>query len=200
MLNNHQKQGTMQEEELYNNQSEQIPEGETSTDQSVSDTEEGILLTEEEKLSRQLAQANLLIDEQKDKYLRLSAEFDNYRKRTIKEKAELILNGGEKTIHSILPITDDMERALKMPGMSDIAPAIQEGMELIYNKFIATLEQNGVKIIETQGKALDTDFHEAIATIPAPSENLKGKIVECVQTGYTLNGKVIRHAKVVMGE
>jgi molecular chaperone GrpE len=158
------------------------------------------LLTEEEKLIRQLEEANTLIEEQKDKYLRLSAEFDNYRKRTVKEKAELIFNGGEKTINSILPTIDDMERALKTMKTSDVAPAIQEGIELIYNKFISALGQNGVKIIETKDKPLDTDFHEAIAVIPAPSEEQKGKILDCVQTGYTLNDKVIRHAKVVVGE
>ena len=157
-------------------------------------------LTEEEKLAAELEKANGQIEEQKDKYLRLSAEFDNYRKRTMKEKAELILNGGEKSISSILPIVDDFERALKnMETATDVA-AVKEGVELIYNKFMAVLGQNGVKVIETKEKPLDTDFHEAIAVIPAPSEELKGKILDCVQTGYTLNDKVIRHAKVVVGE
>lgn len=157
-------------------------------------------LTEEEKLAQELEKANERIEEQKDKYLRLSAEFDNYRKRTMKEKAELILNGGEKSISSILPIVDDFERALKnMETATDVA-AVKEGVELIYNKFMSVLGQNGVKVIETKEQPLDTDYHEAIAVIPAPNEALKGKILDCVQTGYILNDKVIRHAKVVVGE
>lgn len=157
-------------------------------------------LTEEEKLAIELEQANKVIEEQKDKYLRLSAEFDNYRKRTMKEKAELILNGGEKTISSILPVVDDFERALKnMETATDVA-AVKEGVELIYTKFMSVLAQDGVKVIETKDKPLDTDFHEAIAVIPAPDPALKGKILDCVQTGYMLNDKVIRHAKVVVGE
>ena len=136
----------------------------------------------------------------KDKYLRLSAEFDNYRKRTMKEKAELILNGGEKSISSILPIVDDFERALKNMETAEDVAAVREGVELIYNKFMTVLGQNGVKVIETKEQPLNTDFHEAIAVIPAPAEELKGKILDCVQPGYTLNDKVIRHAKVVVGE
>jgi molecular chaperone GrpE len=202
----------IQEEELRDEQPEQqlFEEEKTSTppvsDENPESNEEiatgdsETLLTEEEKLIRQLEEANALIEEQKDKYLRLSAEFDNYRKRTVKEKAELIFNGGEKTINSILPIIDDMERALKTMETSDVTTAIQEGIELIYNKFVSALGQNGVKTIETKDKPLDTDFHEAIAVIPAPSEEQKGKILDCVQTGYTLNDKVIRHAKVVVGE
>ena len=164
------------------------------------DVQDSAAPTEEEKLAQELEEANKVIEEQKDKYLRLSAEFDNYRKRTMKEKAELILNGAEKTISSILPIVDDFERALKnMETATDIA-AVKEGVELIYNKFMSVLGQDGVKVIETKEKPLDTDFHEAIAVIPAPDKSLKGKILDCVQTGYTLNDKVIRHAKVVVGE
>ena len=140
------------------------------------------------------------VAEWQDKYIRLQAEFDNYRKRTMKEKAELILNGGEKSISSILPIVDDFERALKnMETATDVA-AVKEGVELIYNKFMTVLGHNGVKVIETKEQPLDTDYHEAIAVIPAPDEALKGKILDCVQTGYMLNDKVIRHAKVVVGE
>lgn len=157
-------------------------------------------LTEEEKLGRKLEKANEQIEEQKDKYLRLSAEFDNYRKRTMKEKAELILKGGEKSISSILPIVDDFERALKNMETATDVTAVKEGVELIYNKFMSVLGQNGVKVIETKEQPLDTDYHEAIAVIPAPNEALKGKILDCVQTGYILNDKVIRHAKVVVGE
>ena len=147
-------------------------------------TQEEAPVSEAEKQEQELEKAQAALEEQKDKYLRLSAEFDNYRKRTMKEKAELILNGGEKTITSILPVVDDFERALKnMESATDVA-AIREG----------------VKVIETKEQALNTDFHEAIAVIPAPQEELKGKILDCVQTGYTLNDKVIRHAKVVVGE
>ena len=164
------------------------------------DVQDSAAPTEEEKLAQELEEANKVIEEQKDKYLRLSAEFDNYRKRTMKEKAELILNGAEKTISSILPMVDDFERALKnMETATDVA-AVKEGVELIYNKFMSVLGQDGVKVIETKEKPLDTDFHEAIAVIPAPDKSLKGKILDCVQTGYTLNDKVIRHAKVVVGE
>ena len=164
------------------------------------DVQDSAAPTEEEKLAQELEEANKVIEEQKDKYLRLSAEFDNYRKRTMKEKAELILNGAEKTISSILPIVDDFERALKnMETATDVAD-VKEGVELIYNKFMSVLGQDGVKVIETKEKPLDTDFHEAIAVIPAPDKSLKGKILDCVQTGYTLNDKVIRHAKVVVGE
>ena len=155
---------------------------------------------QDETVLTELEEANKVIEDQKDKYLRLSAEFDNYRKRTMKEKAELILNGGEKTISSILPIVDDFERALKnMETATDVA-AVKEGVELIYNKFMSVLAQDGVKVIETKEQPLDTDYHEAVAVIPAPDKALKGKILDCVQTGYMLNDKVIRHAKVVVGE
>ena len=187
------------EEELMSEAAQkEAAENEESQTEDVQQDEAA--LTEEEKLAKELEEANKVIEDQKDKYLRLSAEFDNYRKRTMKEKAELILNGGEKTISSILPIVDDFERALKnMETATDVA-AVKEGVELIYNKFMSVLGQDGVKVIETKEKPLDTDFHEAIAVIPAPDKSLKGKILDCVQTGYTLNDKVIRHAKVVVGE
>lgn len=188
----------IQEEELQQ-QAAADKDAEEQANGNATEKEE-LPVSEEEKLTQELEAANKLIEEQKDKYLRLSAEFDNYRKRTMKEKAELILNGGEKSISSILPIVDDFERALKnMETATDVA-AVREGVELIYNKFMTVLGQNGVKVIETKGKTLDTDYHEAIAVIPAPEEELKGKILDCVQTGYILNEKVIRHAKVVVGE
>lgn len=168
--------------------------------QNKENAEENAPLTEEEKLAQELEEAREQLADEKDKYLRLSAEFDNYRKRTIKEKAELILNGGEKSISSILPVLDDLERAVKTMETAQDVAAVKEGVELIYNKFLSVLGQNGVKVIETKDKPLDTDYHEAIAVIPAPTEEQKGKILDCVQTGYTLNDKVIRHAKVVVGE
>lgn len=187
-----------QEEEL---KAQQAPnEGGEETAAQEATQEQEAALSEEERLAQELEKAQAEIESQKDKYLRLSAEFDNYRKRTLKEKAELILNGGEKSLNSILPVVDDFERALKnMESATDVA-AVKEGVELIYNKFMSILGQNGVKVIETKEKPLDTDFHEAVAVIPAPSEELKGKILDCVQTGYTLNDKVLRHAKVVVGE
>lgn len=184
------------EKELNSQEAENLADDqsqEVNTDQEAP-------LTREEELEKQLEAANETIEDQKDKYLRLSAEFDNYRKRTGKEKAELILNGGEKSLSSILPVVDDLERALQMMEKANDVAAVKEGVELIYNKFLAVLGQNGVKVIETKEKPLDTDYHEAIAVIPAPSEELKGKILDCVQTGYTLNDKVLRHAKVVVGE
>lgn len=181
-------------------QEEDTKQEDENTAQQESANEEEKPLSEEEKMAQELEQAKAEIEDQKDKYLRLSAEFDNYRKRTMKEKAELILNGGEKSISSILPIVDDFERALQnMQTATDVA-AVREGVELIYNKFMTVLGQNGVKVIETKELPLDTDYHEAVAMIPAPSEELKGKIIDCVQTGYILNEKVIRHAKVVVGE
>ena len=200
------KHNNMNPKEKENNQEEELKtqatpnECDEETVGQETSQENEAPLTEEEKLAQELEKANEQIEEQKDKYLRLSAEFDNYRKRTMKEKAELILNGGEKSISSILPIVDDFERALKnMETATDVA-AVTEGVDLIYNKFMSVLGQNGVKVIETKEQPLDTDYHEAIAVIPAPNEALKGKILDCVQTGYILNDKVIRHAKVVVGE
>ena len=200
------KHNNMNPKEKENNQEEELKtqatpnECDEETVGQETSQENEAPLTEEEKPAQELEKANEQIEEQKDKYLRLSAEFDNYRKRTMKEKAELILNGGEKSISSILPIVDDFERALKnMETATDVA-AVKEGVELIYNKFMSVLGQNGVKVIETKEQPLDTDYHEAIAVIPAPNEALKDKILDCVQTGYILNDKVIRHAKVVVGE
>ena len=157
-------------------------------------------LTAEEKLQKELDEANEKIATLEDKYLRQVAEFDNYRKRTIKEKAELIKNGGERAIESILPVLDDFERALKNMEASEETKAMKEGVELIFSKFQKILGQEGLQKIETEGQAFDTDFHEAIALIPAPSEDLKGKILDCVQTGYMLNEKVIRHSKVAVAQ
>lgn len=185
------KEEELNVEETLNNAEEQ-PQDEQA--------ENAVPMTHEEELEKELETAQETIEEQKDKYLRLSAEFDNYRKRTMKEKAELILNGGEKSLSSILPVVDDFERAIKTMETATDVQAVKEGVELIYNKFMATLAQNGVKVIETKDQPLNTDYHEAIAVIPAPSEAQKGKILDCVQTGYTLNDEVLRHAKVVVGE
>lgn len=135
----------------------------------------------------------------KDQLLRTVAEFENYKKRTLKEKAELILNGGEKTITAILPVLDDFERALADTHTDDPA-AIKEGMDLIFKKFIKTLESLGVQKIDTTDKDFDVDYHEAIAMVPGMGDDKKGKVIDCVQTGYMLNDKVIRHAKVAVGQ
>lgn len=139
-------------------------------------------------------------DALRDKYLRSVAEFDNYRKRTLKEKAELILNGAEKTVLAILPVLDDMERAIENGAKTDDASVLKEGMELIHQKFGKILEGIGVKKIDTADADFTTDYHEAIAMVPGMGDDKKGKVLDCVQTGYTLNEKVIRHAKVAVGQ
>lgn len=136
----------------------------------------------------------------KDKYLRSVAEFDNYRKRTLKEKAELILNGSEKAVQAFLPIIDDMERALASSEKTDDAGVLKEGMQLIYQKTNKIMESLGVKKIDTSDADFDTNFHEAVAMVPGMGDDKKGKVLDCVQTGYTLNDKVIRHAKVAVGQ
>lgn len=188
-----------QEEEILKNEEvvEETVDNQEETAQEEVQAEE---LTVEEQLTKDLEEAQQTIDDLKDKHLRLSAEFDNYRKRTLKEKAELIKNGAEKTLSAILPILDDFERAIKNMETSEENKAMKEGVELIYTKFLKVLGQEGLQKIETEEKDFDTDFHEAIAMIPAPSEELKGKILDCVQTGYMLNDKVIRHAKVAVAQ
>lgn len=149
-------------------------------------------------LEEQLKAAKKEAEQYKDKYLRAVAEFDNYRKRTLKEKAELLLNGSEKTVCAFLPILDDFERAIA--DKTEDVNAIKEGVQIIFNKFNKTLESLGVKKIETEGKDFDVDFHEAVAMVPGMGDDKKGKVIDCVQTGYQLNDKVIRHAKVAVGQ
>ena len=191
-----------QEEEILKNEEVTTDEAVRNEEVNAEETaqEEAAELTPEEQLANMLAEAQQMVSEERDKYLRLSAEFDNYRKRTLKEKAELIKNGGEKTLTAILPVLDDFERALKNMEASEETKAMKEGVELIFNKFNKILSQEGLQKIETEGREFDVDFHEAIALIPAPSEDLKGKILDCVQTGYMLNDKVIRHAKVAVAQ
>lgn len=155
---------------------------------------------EVETLTMQLEAAQEALEKEKKEYLFLMAEFDNYRKRVTKEKAEIIKNGAEKVLSGILPIVDDFERGLKATKDADNADSVREGMELIYNKLIKYLEANGVKAMDSTGKDFDPELHEAIASIPAPSEDLKGKVIDTTQTGYTINDKVLRHAKVAVGE
>ena len=196
------KNQPMEEEVLKNEEmaEETAQTEETQQEEAAQEETPAAEQTVEEQLANMLEEAQQMVREEKDKYLRLSAEFDNYRKRTLKEKAELIKNGAEKTLTAILPILDDFERALKNLEASEETKAMKEGVELIFNKFQKVLGQEGLQKIETEGQAFDTDFHEAIALIPAPSEDLKGKILDCVQTGYMLNEKVIRHAKVAVAQ
>ena len=147
-----------------------------------------------------LAKAQKEIEELKTQLLYKAAEFENYRKRTLKERAELILNGGEKAISAILPILDDMERAIANGAKTDDPQVLREGMELIYNKFVKTLEGQGVSKIETKDADFDTDLHEAVAMVPGMGDDKKGKVIDCLQEGYKLNDKVIRHAKVAVGQ
>ncbi|WIL18414.1 nucleotide exchange factor GrpE [Prevotella bivia] len=153
--------------------------------------------TQQEELDP-VTKAQLEAEQWKDKYIRLVAEFDNYKKRTLKEKTELIFNGSEKTIGAVLPILDDFERAIA--DNTDDATAVKEGFSLIYKKFFETLEKLGVKKIETKDADFNVDYHEAIAMVPGMGDDKKGKVIDCVQTGYTLNDKVIRHAKVAVGQ
>ena len=169
-----------------------------TTDNSGDEEEAEIPEKAEEKSPLELAQAQ--IDELKDKYLRSVAEFDNYRKRTLKEKAELILNGSEKAVGAVLPILDDMERAIANGEKTDDPQVLREGISLIYTKFQKVLESLGVKEIETADADFDTDVHEAIAMVPGMGDDKKGKVLDCVQKGYKLNEKVIRHAKVAVGQ
>lgn len=177
----------LQEEQLNNENTEQ-----TTAEEQAEEPQE-------KTIEEQLEDAKAEIEAMNDKYLRLYAEFENYRKRTVKEKTELILNGGEKAITSILPVLDDMERALKNMQNADDVSAVLEGVELINKKFIEILKKQGVEAIQTENADFNVDLHEAIAQLPAPCDELKGKVMDCTLTGYKLNDKVIRHAQVVVG-
>ena len=191
----------MKEEEKINVEEDETLENSENTE-SVEDTEktEDAENSEpaEEKDPLEAAQAE--IESLKTQILYKTAEFDNYRKRTLKEKAELILNGGEKAVSAILPVIDDMERAIDNGEKTDDPAVLREGMELIYQKFMKALESLGVKKIDTENADFDTDLHEAVAMVPGMGDDKKGKFIDCLQTGYQLNDKVIRHAKVAVGQ
>ena len=197
----------MTEEEILNQEEEETleqnePKEDTAASDCVADeaaaTDAPAEEPEEEKdpLEKALAE----IEQLKTQMLYKTAEFDNYRKRTLKEKAELILNGGEKAVSAILPIIDDMERAIENGAKTDDPAVLREGMELIYNKFVKALEGLGVKEIETENADFNTDVHEAVAMVPGMGDDKKGKVIDCLQKGYQLNDKVIRHAKVAVGQ
>lgn len=189
-VQNENNEQTTQNENTEENQNtdNKAEEGDNNTDAADKKAEEIDPLTK----------AQQEVEELKKQLLYKTAEFENYRKRTLKEKAELILNGGEKTVAAILPILDDFERAIA--DKSEDPKAIKEGVQMIFNKFVKTLEGLGIKKIETNDKDFDVDFHEAIAMVPGMGDDKKGKIIDCVQTGYTMNDKVIRHAKVAVGQ
>lgn len=184
------------EQETKAPETEENVNAEAATDTNV--TEEDAKTDEESAPADPLAELQNQVEELKKEMLYKQAEFENYRKRTIKEKADLILGGGEKTIKEILPVLDDFERALA--DKTDDPNAIREGMQLIFNKFVSTLEKMGVKKIETEGADFNVDFHEAIALVPGLGDEMKGKVIDCTKTGYTLNDKVIRHAQVAVGQ
>ena len=191
-------------EEEKNIQEESVVDGspvdkETATDGAPIDGQEASA-TEPAEEKDPLEAAKAEIEELKTQMLYKTAEFDNYRKRTLKEKAELILNGGEKAVSAVLPVIDDMERAIENGAKTDDPAVLREGMELIYNKFIKALEGLGVKKMDTTDADFDTDLHEAVAMVPGMGDDKKGKVIDCLQTGYMLNDKVIRHAKVAVGQ
>ena len=191
-------------EEIKNNmeEEEQLEQNEENTDNMEDQENPESQESSEEPAEEQdpLEKALTEIEELKTQILYKTAEFDNYRKRTLKEKAELILNGGEKAVSAILPIIDDMERAIDNGAKTDDPAVLREGMELIYNKFVKALEGLGVKEIETQDADFNTDVHEAVAMVPGMGDDKKGKVIDCLQKGYQLNDKVIRHAKVAVGQ
>ena len=197
----------MSTQEEKNVANEELKETVENVEATVEETAEETLeetnqepLSEVDQLKLQLAEAQEKNAELQDRYLRQAAEFDNYRKRTMKEKAELIKSAAEKLMVAELPVIDDMDRALENMEKGSDAEACIEGFKLIVQKFKNILTQQGLEKIETEGQDFDTDFHEAIALIPAPTEELKGKILDCVQQGYKLGDKVIRHSKVAVGQ
>lgn len=187
-----------EEEKLTDKEAEVEMADETAENDEVAEEQEQKAEPAQEKDPLELA--NEQIADLKDKYLRQVAEFDNYRKRTLKERAELILNGGEKVIATLLPVIDDMERAIASGEKTDDPQVLREGMELIYHKLTKVLEGHGVTKIDTTDADFDTDIHEAVAMVPGMGDDKKGKVIDCLVAGYKLNDKVIRHAKVAVGQ
>ena len=191
----------LEEEDVENLKNSENSENSESTENSEnSESTENYESSENSEEKDPLEAAQEEIEQLKTQILYKTAEFDNYRKRTLKEKAELILNGGEKAVSAILPVIDDMERAMENGEKTDDPAVLREGMELIYHKFMKALEGLGVKKIETENADFDTDLHEAVAMVPGMGDDKKGKVIDCLQTGYQLNEKVIRHAKVAVGQ
>ena len=193
-MNEEEKMNLEEEEALKDEELQEVEN--TEDDEDLDDPEVSVAKEGEDPLEA----AQEKIAELQDKYLRSVAEFDNYRKRTIKEKTELILNGGENAIKAILPVLDDMERAIDNGEKTDDPQVLREGMELIYQKFQKALEGLGVKLIETDDADFDVDIHDAVAMVPGMGDDKKGKVIDCLQKGYKINDKVIRHAKVAVGQ
>ena len=193
----------MTEEEIKNMEEEEtVVDGKTADDTTVDDSVADENNADQEAPEEQdpLEQAQAEIADLKNQLLYKVAEFDNYRKRTLKEKADLILNGGEKAVSAVLPVIDDMERAIDNGAKTDDPQVLREGMELIFHQMLKAMESLGVKEIETEGADFDTDVHEAVAMVPGMGDDKKGKVIDCLQKGYKLNDKVIRHAKVAVGQ
>ena len=189
------------EESKLHEQAADSPEVEDILNDTTSDTETADITEDEaDAMMKQVAGLTAALEKEKKEYLYLRADFDNYRKRTLKDREELLKNAAEKVLKGLLPIVDDFERGLQATKDAENAEGVREGMELIYNKLLKYLADNGVTPIESTGQPFDPDFHEAIAAIPAPSEDLKGKVVDTTTRGYMLNNKVLRHAKVAVGE
>ena len=195
MSENFQSEKKEEEKEVLNSAEQETETAQDSTPKEAEEPQE-----KEETVEERLARSEAEIADLKDRLLRQMAEFDNYRKRTMKEKADIILNGSAGVVTDILPVIDDLERAIANSAKSEDFIALKEGIELIYNKLMHILEQKGLQKISPKNEPFDTDYHEAIAMIPAPSDDLKGKVLDCAIDGYKLNDKVLRHAKVAVGE
>lgn len=179
-----------------------VPEAseEAQTDGEAMEAEVVNVMTQIETLTQKLAEAEEAVAKEKKEYLFLMAEFDNFRKRTLREKSDIIKNAGENVLKGLLPIVDDFERGLEASAKESDAASIRTGMELIYNKLVKYLAQNGVTPIESTGKPFDADLHEAIANVPVADESQRGQVIDTLTKGYMLNDKVIRHAKVAVGQ
>lgn len=186
----------MQSEEILDNIGESVEETENMSDQDIENAE----MSEIDKLAKELAEEKLKVEKEKKEYLFLMAEFDNFRKRTLRERTELIKSAAEKALKGILPVVDDFERGLDAIKDTSDAEAVKEGMRLIYNKFVKYLADNGVKDMQSTGADFDPDMHEAVAMVPAENDAEKGKVKDTVLKGYMLNDKVLRHAKVVVAQ
>lgn len=194
MSKNEQEQ--VKEEELQQEETQTEAQNAEVESQNAEEEQSAKEETPEDKIAALQAE----LEKSQKEYLFLMAEFDNYRKRTVKEKAELIKNGGEKAMLGLLPVIDDFERAIDAIDKSSDVEGLKEGVDLIYNKFMKYLESQQVKPMESTGTDFDADIYEAVTTFPTPDESMKGKVIDTVQKGYTINEKVLRHAKVVVGQ
>ena len=186
------------------NKEPELKEQEAETQESAAESAENVEtaeeLTPEQALQKELEETKAALEKSQKEYLFLLAEFDNFRKRTVREKSDLIKNGAEKAMENLLPVIDDFERALQAISTATDVEGVKEGVDLIYNKFVKYLESNGVKAIESTGEDFNTEFHEAVTLFPAQDESQKGKVIDTVQKGYMINDKVLRHSKVVVGQ